>query len=117
MPAIFSLSVCFLISLATAIPVASAPAESAGKDGAPMALIVEGPFLRGSPEGQGDVDEHPQRTITLSAFYMDRYEVTNRRYQAFLKATGHRVPEHCCNPAYNLWKGAGSPKNCSTIRS
>ena len=81
-------------------------AEFTGKDGAPMVLIAEGPFLRGSAESQGDPDEHPQRTITLSAFYLDRYEVTNRRYQVFLKATNHRVPEHCCDPSYNLWKGA-----------
>ena len=80
-------------------------AEFAGQDGAPMVLIAEGPFLRGSAEGQGDPDERPQRTITLSAFYMDRYEVTNRRYQAFLQATNHRVPEHCCDSSYNLWKG------------
>jgi formylglycine-generating enzyme required for sulfatase activity len=79
--------------------------EIIGQDGAPMVLIEAGPFLRGSPEGQGDADEHTQRTITLSAFYIDRYEVTNRQYQAFLKATGHRIPEHCCNPAYNLWQG------------
>jgi formylglycine-generating enzyme required for sulfatase activity len=80
-------------------------AEITGNDGAPMVLIEAGPFLRGSPESQGDADEHPQRPIMLSAFYIDRYEVTNRRYQAFLKATGHRVPEHCCNPSYNLWQG------------
>src|SRR3989338_606971 len=84
------------------------PVEAAdfiGKDGAPMVLIAEGPFLRGNPDGQGDADEHPRRTITLSPFYMDRHEVTNRRYQVFLKATRHRTPEHCCDPSYNLWKG------------
>lgn len=80
-------------------------AEVAGADGAPMVLIPEGPFLRGSPPGQGDPDEQPQRTIQLGAFYLDQYEVTNRRYQTFLKATNHRVPEHCCDPSYNLWKG------------
>jgi formylglycine-generating enzyme required for sulfatase activity len=80
-------------------------AESTGKDGAPMVLIEEGPFLRGSPAGQGDADEQPQRTITLASFYIDRYEVTNRRYQIFLKATQHRTPEHCCDASYNLWKG------------
>jgi len=79
-------------------------AEFTGKDGTPMVLIAEGPFLRGSAEGQGDPDEHPQRTISLSPFYIDRYEVTNRRYQAFLKASQHRTPEHCCDPSYNLWK-------------
>ena len=32
--------------------------------------------------------------------------MTNQQYQAFLRATKHRVPEHCCDPGYNLWKGA-----------
>ena len=90
-----------LLTVATSVQAA----EFVGKDGAPMVLIQEGPFLRGSAEGQGDLDEHPQRTITLSSFYIDRYEVTNRRYQAFLKATQHRTPEHCCDFSYNLWKG------------
>jgi len=81
-------------------------AEFVGKDGTPMVLIAEGPFLRGSAEGQGDPDERPQRTITLSAFHIDKYEVANRRYQVFVKVTNHRVPEHCCDPSYNLWKGA-----------
>lgn len=80
--------------------------ESAGADDMPMVLISEGSFLRGSPSGQGDPDEQPQRVIHLNAFYLDRYEVTNRRYQAFLKATKHRTPEHCCDPSYNLWTGA-----------
>jgi formylglycine-generating enzyme required for sulfatase activity len=96
-----------LIVLLVALFSPAQAAELTGRDGAPMVLIAEGPFLRGSPDGQGDADEHPQRTITLPSFYMDRYEVTNRRYQAFMKATGHRVPEHCCDPAYNLWNGAG----------
>ena len=94
-----------LILLTVATSVQSAPADFTDKDGAPMVLIQEGPFLRGSAEGQGDPDERPQRTITLSSFYMDRYEVTNRRYQVFLQATNHRVPEHCCDQSYNLWKG------------
>ena len=81
-------------------------AEFLGADGAPMALVAEGPFLRGSPPGKGDPDERPPRTIHLSAFYLDRYEVTNQRYQTFLKATKRRIPEHCCDPSYNLWKGS-----------
>ena len=86
-------------------------AEFTGKDGAPLVLIAEGPFLRGNQESQGDADEHPQRTITLSAFHIDKYEVTNRRYRTFLKATGHRLPEHCCDPSLNLWKGTGIAEN------
>ncbi len=77
--------------------------ELLGKDGVPMVLIPEGPFPLGSSDADGDADEHPQRSIHLDAFYLDRFEVTNRRYQAFLITTKHRVPEHCCDPGYNLW--------------
>lgn len=91
-----------LLSLLCWLPLRAAD-MFVGRDGAPMVLIPEGPFLRGSPPGQGDPDEQPQRMIHLDAFYLDRYEITNRHYQAFLKATNHRAPEHCCDPSYNLW--------------
>lgn len=100
---IFTGVILLALSVAAVAPTgAGARAET---EPAPMVLIPEGSFLRGSPEGQGDADEHPQRSIHLEAFYLDRFEVTNRRHQAFLKATGHRAPEHCCDPNYNLWKG------------
>lgn len=63
-------------------------------DQAEMAVIAAGPFVRGTPQGLGDSDEGPQRTLYLDAFRLDREEVTNRRYRVFLLATGHRVPEH-----------------------
>ncbi len=46
----------------------------------------------GSPDGQGRVDERPQRAVYLDAFGIDQVEVTNERYMAFVKATGHRTP-------------------------
>lgn len=70
-----------------------------------MAVIAAGSFVRGTPQGMGDPDEVPQRTLYLDAFRLDREEVTNRRYRTFLQATGHRIPEHCCDPSYNLWTG------------
>jgi formylglycine-generating enzyme required for sulfatase activity len=51
-------------------------------------LIPEGPFIRGTD--QGGFDEQPQRTLHLSAFMIDKYEVTNSQYSAFVAATGHR---------------------------
>jgi sulfatase modifying factor 1 len=53
-----------------------------------MVMIPAGPFLRGT--NQGGFDERPQRTIYLDSFLIDRYEVTNGQYAAFVKATGHR---------------------------
>ena len=40
----------------------------------------------------GDVNEAPVHTVELDAFYMDQYEVTNAKYQAFVTVTGHPVP-------------------------
>lgn len=68
-----------------------------------MALIPSGSFLMGSPEGSDSFsDERPQRTVFLSAFWIDRYEVTNARYERFVAATGHRPPANP-DPAVTLW--------------
>ncbi|NLH74344.1 MAG: formylglycine-generating enzyme family protein, partial [Verrucomicrobia bacterium] len=41
-----------------------------------MVLIAAGPFQMGDSFGEGDSDEYPVHTVFVSAFYMDRYEVT-----------------------------------------
>jgi formylglycine-generating enzyme required for sulfatase activity len=43
--------------------------------------IPGGTFLMGSPEGEGDYDEHPRHAVTVAPFYVDRYEVTVARYR------------------------------------
>ncbi|MGC4099555.1 MAG: SUMF1/EgtB/PvdO family nonheme iron enzyme [Nitrospira sp.] len=58
----------------------------------PMVTIPAGEFLMGSPEGKGRVDEWPQRSVYLDAFEIDQVEVTNLRYLAFVKSTGHQAP-------------------------
>lgn len=69
-----------------------------------MALLPAGEFLMGSPEGHDSFsDERPQRTVFLSAFRIDRHEVTNARYEQFVSATGHRLPANM-NPAVTLWE-------------
>ena len=77
-----------------------------GKDGAPMVLIPAGDFLMGTPlsNRDGGRDEYPQRLISLDAFYMDVYEVTNGRYLDFITATGHRFPENPRDKKLSLWK-------------
>ena len=67
-------------------------AASSEVDPVPMVTIPAGEFLMGSPEGQGRVDERPQQAVYLDAFVIDQVEVTNGRYMAFVKATGHRTP-------------------------
>jgi len=54
------------------------------KDGATMILIPAGEFIMVSPEGKGGYYEHPQHMVFLDAFYIDKYEVTNLGFFAYL---------------------------------
>lgn len=47
-----------------------------------MVLIPPGPFEMGDACEEGFADERPVRTVTLSAFYMDRYEVSKAKWDA-----------------------------------
>ena len=71
--------------------IASPATNITGKDGAPMVLIPEGEFWMGSPDGEGNKNEHPRHTVALSAFYLDKYEVTNRLFHLFVQQTSHRT--------------------------
>ena len=51
-----------------------------------MVLIPAGEFQMGSNTGSSD--EKPVHTVYVDAFYMDKYEVTNAQYAAFLNAKG-----------------------------
>lgn len=57
-----------------------------------MVYIPAGEFIMGMKDGDplGLVWATPQRKVHLPAFYMDRYEVTNREYKKFIDAIGHR---------------------------
>lgn len=68
-----------------------------------MALIPAGEFIMGTPDGSdGLADEHPERRVYLSGFFLDRFEVTNAAYFEFTQATNHRAPENA-NPSATLW--------------
>ena len=68
-----------------------------------MVLIPAGEFLMGSPaDSEAFSDESPQRNVFISAFLMDRTEVTNAAYARFVEATGHRPPAND-NPRVTLW--------------
>jgi formylglycine-generating enzyme required for sulfatase activity len=51
-----------------------------------MVLIPAGEFRIGSD--LGNENETPINTVYLDSYYIDRYEVTNREYAAFLNAVG-----------------------------
>lgn len=70
---------------ASSTPESSIPEEPLAEE---LVTIPAGPFVRGT--NQGGFDERPERTIYLDEFLIDRYEVTNTQYAAFVKETGHR---------------------------
>ena len=51
-----------------------------------MVLIPAGSFQMGSADEDADDDKLPVRTVHLDAFYMDKYEVTNAQFKAFVDA-------------------------------
>ena len=77
------------------------------RDGAPMVKVPVGAFPMGVPQGDrdGGRDEYPRHDVFVDTFLIDTFEVTNGRYLEFVKATGHRVPQHSKNPTRNLWEG------------
>lgn len=91
------------------------PVETMGKDGAPMVLVPAGAFPMGVPAGDrdGGRDEYPRHDVMLDAYTIDKFEVTNGRYQEFSKATGHRPPQHPKDQSRTLWRGDQSPDSIS----
>jgi formylglycine-generating enzyme required for sulfatase activity len=73
--------------------VASMPKEIMGKDDAPMVLIPAGEFVMGSPDGEGLDNEQPEHKVRADAFYLDKFEVTNARYEKFMDETGRARPK------------------------
>lgn len=70
-----------------------------------MVRIPGGAFRMGSADGPPD--EAPVRIVTVSPFFMDRHEVTNDAFAAFVRATGYRtVAERPLDPR----KFPGVPK-------
>ena len=54
-----------------------------------MALIPAGKFRMGT-DRLGSKRAEPPHTVSLDAFYIDKYEVTLGEYKHFLRETGHR---------------------------
>lgn len=76
------------------------PAIVAEVDGKEMVLIPAGEFIMGTDKVDSEethkrigavkplyLDQRPERKVYLDAYYIDRYEVTNREYQRFLQET------------------------------
>ncbi len=78
--------------------------QTGAEPSAGMALIPAGSFQMGDSFNEGDSDELPVHTVTVSAFYMDKYEVT--------KALWDEVAEWAAANGYDI-----GPEDGSTDRS
>ena len=99
------------IAIAVAAGPASHPhAEPACPDG--MVRVPRGTFAMGSPDGTGDDDEHPRHQVTISAFCIDRTEVTVKAYEACVAANRCTAPHREISPYCNQPDRAQHPVNC-----
>lgn len=70
----------------------------------PMVFIPAGQFLMGCDPGKDaycEVDELPARMVSLPAFYMNRWEVTNGSYQRCVAAGACQAPVR--SGSYRRW--------------
>jgi formylglycine-generating enzyme required for sulfatase activity len=100
--------ICGLTACQPSVPEAGSSAIS-DTDGAMIIFIPAGEFLMGSSEldPDADDDEMPQHKVFVSAFWMDRTEVTNAMYRVCVEAG------KCTEPArsrrYHLPEYANHP--------
>ena len=48
------------------------------------------------------LDEHPQHVVTLPAYYIQKHEITNEQYQAYVAAEGAELPDNWASSGYVL---------------
>ena len=62
-----------------------------------MSLIPRGEFVMGSND---HADEMPHNVV-VDAYYIDKFEASNKDYKEFMKATGHAAPAYWDDPRLN----------------
>jgi formylglycine-generating enzyme required for sulfatase activity len=72
-----------------------------------MVFVPAGKFIMGS--NIGDKDESPQREIDVDAFYIDRFEVTNKQYAKFKKGHKYNPKETDETVHKEQWMGEDKP--------
>jgi len=103
--------VSIVVSMSFGIGVTAAASDAVSD----MVLVPAGKFIMGSDKGDvedmgveyGNVkplylDEHPQHTVDVSDFYIDRYEVTYGQYAQYVIATGITQPVQWVENGYLL---------------
>jgi len=54
-----------------------------------MIWVEGGSFQMGADNNQASPDEYPKHPVTVGGFWMDKTEVTNTQFAAFVRATGY----------------------------
>ena len=105
--AIYLISLVMTVGLAgcggdnTSTPSISLPGNSSIKagdlktnptDGATMVGVPGGTFIMGSIDGVGYSNEQPAHQVTLSGYWIYKYEVTVAQYRVFCTATSRGLP-------------------------
>jgi sulfatase modifying factor 1 len=70
-----------------------------------MVLIPSGTFQMGSTDGESD--EKPAHSVTVSSFYLGKHEVTVTEFKAFIDATGYKTDADKAGNSYvytDTWK-------------
>ncbi len=83
-------------------------------DGKELILIPAGQFIMGTDKTDTEnthqkigtvkplyLDQHPERTLELDAFYIDRHEITNKEYKRFIVET--QFPDYPMNWQQNTF--------------
>ncbi len=105
-------------STPTLVPPTPTPALGIGstmiseKDGMEMVYVPAGEFLMGSPEGEGEDDEHPQHTVFLDAYWIDKTEVTVAQYRRCAEAGSCSAPGTGSTCTYGDDNKPKHPVNC-----
>ena len=97
----------------TTNPPIEPPPPPVGPPPAGMVLIPAGQFQMGSNDAAA-LDVRPVHTVHLDAFYMDKYEVTNAQFKAFVDANPEwgkeNIEDRFVNDNYlDHWSGTDYP--------
>ena len=75
-----------------------------------MAYIPAGEFQMGDNYGEGESNEVPVHVVSISAFYMDKFEVSNQEMAAILQWAYDQEPPLVSTTATNVMNTEGSPQ-------
>lgn len=71
-----------------------------------MVLVPAGEFWMGTDDANAEPDEKPLRKVFVAAFYIDQFEVTNRRYKELMPDYRYPVGEDDLPVTYVLKRDA-----------